>query len=74
MQTTGKRAHKAAQGQQWRLCARCFRPFDKSSHSTGCPKCGYQTVCTMRRGDSETTGLAAVPRVQGLGGEGRGKG
>ena len=53
-------------GQKWRICSRCFRPYDRADHTSGCPRC-TEAVRSMRRSDSTSSRKATVPRVSPVG-------
>ena len=59
-------AHRGAQGQQWRKCGRCYRPFDRSESGGGCPHC-YPALCPVRRLDRKVDGRSLVWRVSPVG-------
>ena len=66
MRDTAKRAHKATQGQQWRICRRCYRPFNRSEHGGGCPRC-YPALRSLRGSDRKVRGRSIVQRLSAVG-------
>ena len=63
-----KRAHRATRAQQWRICPRCYRPFDRSEHETGCPRCNENSKMRQVPGsDRADKGPAIVRRVSPMG-------
>ena len=61
-----KAADRATRAQQWRICRRCYRPFDRSEHAGGCPTC-YPALCQVPRLDRAIRGSSLVQRVSNVG-------